>query len=96
MKQELDKIKNLLVHLIDKFDTPQKEVLNIEEVVHLTSLKKSYIYKLNSEGKIPCYSYSEKGKLYFKRAEILEWMTKNKRFYRDDVDDSLDSLLVSN
>lgn len=88
MNEEIKKIKNLLINLIDKFDKQQKEVLNIEEVVKLTSLKKSYIYKLNHEGKIPCYSFSEKGKLYFKRAEILEWMTQTKRFYKDDIDDN--------
>jgi len=89
MKEEIDKIKKLLVNLIDKFDNQQKEVLNIDEVVNLTSLKKSYIYKLNHEGKIPCYSYSNNGKLYFKRAEILGWMTKTKRFYKDDIDDGI-------
>ena len=88
MNEEIKKIKNLLINIIDKFDKQQKEVLNIEEVVKLTSLKKSYIYKLNHEGKIPCYSFSEKGKLYFKRAEILEWMTQTKRFYKDDIDDN--------
>jgi len=89
MKEEIDKIKTLLVNLIDKFDTQQKEVLNVDEVADFTSLKKSYIYKLNHEGKIPCYSFSDKGKLYFKRAEILEWMTKTKRFYKDDIDDGI-------
>lgn len=89
MKEEIDKIKILLLSLIDKFDKQRKEVLNLDEVAEFTSLKKSYIYKLNSEGKIPCYSYSDKGKLYFKRNEILEWMTKTKRFYKDDIGDSL-------
>lgn len=89
MKEEIDKIKKLLVNLIDKFDRQHKEVLTVDEVVDLTSLKKSYIYRLNADGKIPCYSYSEKGKLYFKRSEILKWMTQTKRFYKDDIDDSL-------
>ncbi len=89
MNEEINKIKKLLLSLIDKYDKQQKDVLDINEVAEFTSLKKSYIYKLNSEGKIPCYSYSNKGKLYFKRVEILEWMTKTKRFYKDDVDDSL-------
>lgn len=89
MNEEINKIKKLLLNLIDKYDKQQKEVLDINEVAEFTSLKKSYIYKLNSEGKIPCYSYSGKGKLYFKRVEILEWMTKTKRFYKDDIDDSI-------
>lgn len=89
MREEIDKIKRLLLNLIDKFDGQQKEILTLEEVAKFTSLKKNYIYKLNHQGKIPCYSYSETGKLYFKRAEILEWMTKKKRFYKDDIDDRI-------
>lgn len=89
MDNEINKIKGLLLNLIEKFDGQQKEVLTIEEAEEFTSLKKSYLYKLVSLGKIPSYSYSDKGKLYFKRAEILEWMTKKKRFYKDDVDDRI-------
>lgn len=85
MEDKINSIQDLLLNLIDKFDNQQKEILNIDEVADFTSLKKSYIYKLNSKGMIPSYSYSSTGKLYFKRTEILEWMTKTKRFYKDDI-----------
>lgn len=92
MEDQINTIQNLLVNLIDKLNYQQKEILNLEEVAELTSLKKSYIYKLNHEGKIPCYSFSDNGRLYFKREEIEKWMTKSRRFYKDDVDDALNKV----
>lgn len=86
MEEKINKIESLLVKLIEKLNFQQKEILNLDETVKLTTLKKSYIYKLNHEGKIPCYSFSDNGKLYFKKAEIQKWMTKTKRFYKEDVD----------
>jgi len=92
MEDQINTIQNLLVNLIDKLNYQQKEILNLEEVAELTSLRKSYIYKLNHEGKIPCYSFSDNGRLYFKREEIEKWMTKSKRFYKGDVDDALNKV----
>lgn len=92
MEEKINKIQNLLVTLLDKLNFQQKEILDIDGAVELTSLKKSYIYKLNHKGKIPCYSFSDSGKLYFKKAELQEWMTQFKRFYKNDVDDNLDWL----
>lgn len=84
MEEKINKIENLLLRLVEKLNFQQKEVIDIEEAVKLTSLKKSYIYKLNHLGEIPSYSYSDKGKLYFKRSELEKWMTKHKRFYNED------------
>lgn len=56
-----------------------KAVLNIDEVAAFTSMSKSAIYKLTSSKKIPHYKQSEGAKaLYFKRKEILDWMTSYK------------------
>ena len=87
--EEIKQIRNQLKLILDGISRLTKEVLNLDEVSELTSLKPNYIYKLNHEGKIPSYSYSEKGKLYFKRSEILEWMTQTKRFYKDDISNDL-------
>ncbi len=89
MDERIKSIEKLLIELIEKLHFPQKEVLDIDDAARLTSLKKSYIYKLNHEGKIPCYSYSDNGKLYFKKTELEEWMTKNKRFYKEDFNTEL-------
>uniref|UniRef100_UPI0040479D21 helix-turn-helix transcriptional regulator n=1 Tax=Mariniflexile sp. TaxID=1979402 RepID=UPI0040479D21 len=94
MEEKINKLENLLVKLIEKLNFQQKEIIDIDEAEILTNLKKSYIYKLNHEGKIPCYSYSDNGKLYFKRSEIEKWMTKTKRFYKEDVEHSLSAIFT--
>jgi predicted DNA-binding transcriptional regulator AlpA len=57
-----------------------KEVLTLNEASLITGYKESYLYKLNSQGvELPVYSTCGSGKLYFKRTELFEWMTKHKR-----------------
>ena len=51
-----------------------KKILTIHELAHYTNLKLSYIYKLTSLGKIPYYKGPGGKMLYFKRAEIDEWL----------------------
>ena len=94
MEERMNTIEKLLKNLIRKLNFQQKEVITIDEAVELTSLTKSYIYKLSHLGKVPCYSYSDGSKkLYFKKLELQQWMTQSKRFYKDDADGSLDSLI---
>ncbi len=94
MEERINAIEKLLKKLIGKLNFQQKEVITIDEAVELTSLTKSYIYKLSHLGKIPCYSHSDGSKkLYFKKLELLQWMTQSKKFYKDDIDGSLDLLL---
>lgn len=69
-----------------------KEVLDVNEAAVLTGYKVSYLHKLSSVGTdLPIYSSSGSGKLYFKRLELLEWMTKHKRNnfvdFQNHVDD---------
>lgn len=54
-----------------------KNVLDIDDMVALTGLSKSYIYKLTSRKEIPYYKPN--GKLiYFDRQEVENWMRQNK------------------
>ena len=62
-----------------------KEVLQIEDVVILTGLSKSHIYRLTSKRKIP-HSKPTGGFIYFKRSEIEEWMLQNKILTTDEID----------
>lgn len=82
--KDIKDLEKLLLQILEKLNFQNKEVLDINEVAKLTSLSKNYIYKLNHEGKIPCYSYSENGKLFFKRSEIEDWQTQFKRFNKFD------------
>ena len=54
-----------------------KNVLDIDDVVSLTGLAKSYVYKLTCREEIPYYKPN--GKLiYFDRQEVENWMKQNR------------------
>ena len=54
-----------------------KNVLDIDDVVSLTRLAKSYVYKLTCRKEIPYYKPN--GKLiYFDRQEVQNWMKQNR------------------
>lgn len=54
-----------------------KNVLTFDDVVLLTGLSKSYLYKLTSSNQIPHYKPSGK-QLYFDREEIESWLKQNR------------------
>lgn len=54
-----------------------KNVLTFDDVVLLTGLSKSYLYKLTSSNQIPHYKPSGK-QLYFDREEIERWLKQNR------------------
>lgn len=54
--------------------TIEKEILNFDEVRALLNVSKSTLYKLTSSKLIPHFKPT-KGKLYFKRDEVMLWLT---------------------
>ena len=52
-----DRLRNIETLLLS-----QKTVLNFDEVAGYTGLSKSYLYKLTSNGGVPCYK--PQGKVY--------------------------------
>src|SRR6185436_14887440 len=56
---------------------PPSEIMNLKQVSELLNLAPQTIYGHTSKRTIPHY---KKGKrIYFKREELLEWVTLNKR-----------------
>jgi excisionase family DNA binding protein len=83
LEEKLEKIEKMLqVHFEKKQENPQSEISEqlpviggIDLAMKITGLKKSTIYKLTSEGKIP---YEKPGgKLRFLSRDLLEWVKKN-------------------
>ena len=54
-----------------------KNVLNFDDVVLLTGLSKSHLYKLTCTRQIPHYKPNGK-QVYFERAEVEAWMRQNR------------------
>ena len=61
---------------IEKFMASLKDILNVEELSEYTGFKKSYIYKLVHESKIP-YSKPNGKSLFFDRKKIDQWLLQN-------------------
>ncbi|MDL2304403.1 helix-turn-helix domain-containing protein [Bacteroides sp. OttesenSCG-928-D19] len=53
-----------------------KNVLNIDDVVILTGLSKSWLYKATCTHQIPHYKPAKQ--IYFDRKEVEEWMKQNR------------------
>lgn len=70
-----DIITAKLTEILD-FVKLQKPVLSVRETAKLTGYTPQHIYQLVHKRKIPFY---KKGRLYFKRSEVLEWMTDSKK-----------------
>ena len=57
----------------------KSEILTIEEVAELTGYKKTTIYKLTHERKIPFHKPAHGGRrIFFKREEINQWLQSNR------------------
>lgn len=56
-----------------------KTALTVDDVELLTGLKKQTIYRLIASKEIPHYKPDGRGKVYFKKAEIEDWLLQNKQ-----------------
>lgn len=73
--------------------TVEKEIMNLDECVQLTSLKKSTIYKLTHQRRIPFFKPTG-SRIYFKRDEILKWLQSNPVDSDREIDESAANYLV--
>lgn len=95
LPQMVEFLINKVVELEAKIETltPPKEertTMDIDAVVELTQKKKSTIYKLVRDGKLP--SYKQGKKLYFIKEEVEEWLYRMPKHYvSTDILNSSDS-----
>jgi excisionase family DNA binding protein len=84
IRQELDELK-----------TAKKEILSFQEACKYLQLGHSHLYKMTSKREIPCYQPSGK-KLYFKRAELDEWLLQNRKCTTDEISLKASNYILSN
>ena len=75
-----DRLRNIETLLLS-----QKTVLNFDEVAGYTGLSKSYLYKLTSNGGVPCYKPQGKY-IYFNKQEIDQWLMQNRKATTKELD----------
>lgn len=60
-----------------------KKVLNIDDLIHLTGMKRNYIYRLTSEQRIPHYKQGKN--VYFNRQEVEDWMQSERVKTKEEI-----------
>ena len=69
------------------------EFLTLEEVADLIGYKQNSIYGLVKKNKIPHY---KKGKLFFLKSEIFEWIKEGKKTSSSEIKKKSDQYLLEN
>ena len=67
--------------------------MTLEETSKFVHLTKSSIYGLVHKNKIP---YHKKGKLYFLKSEIIEWLKSGKHHSKQEIETLADDYLMKN
>ena len=60
------------------------EIINTDEAARFLSVAKQTLYGMTSRREIPHFKKGKK--LYFKRAELVEWITKHPVKTKDEID----------
>ena len=91
----MEELKDLAIRLnnIEELLLTQKTVLKLDEVILLTGLSKSYMYKLTSTGGIPCYKPQGKH-IYFKKTEVEDWLLQNRKTTTIEIDEMANNHII--
>lgn len=91
--QKLEDIESLLRNdQVIEGVVEAKEVMTADELSEYLAISKSTIYKLTSRQEIP--HYKPRGKLlYFKKSEIVEWVSKSKIKTMDEIEQEAENHL---
>ncbi|MEI8201615.1 MAG: helix-turn-helix domain-containing protein [Bacteroidota bacterium] len=87
IEQRLSNIEALL--------TATKTVLTFDEACNYTGFAKSFMYKMTSTGKIPCYKPQGK-MIYFDRAELEKWLLRNRITPANEINEIADTYVSLN
>ncbi len=92
-------IKNLSIEQrllnIETLLTATKTVLTIDEACNYTGFARSFMYKLTSAGKIPCYKPQGK-MIYFERAELEKWLLRNRITPKAEIEEQASTYVTLN
>lgn len=88
LKQILEKLDNIESILSKQ----QKQPLTLDEAFKYLGFTKSYLYKMTCTNQIPYYQPNGK-KIYFKKAELDEWIFKHKRKSKEEIEKESDEYI---
>lgn len=90
----LEDIKNQLDRIERYSLLSAKNVLCFDDVVLLTGLSKSHLYKLTCSHQIPHYKPNGK-QIYFDRTEVETWMKQNRIATKEEIDQTATNYIVT-
>lgn len=73
--------------LDSKLPNIQSEYLDIQGVCFLLGLSKSSVHKLNHRNAIPYFKPNHSKKCYYKKADVISYMTQNHLKSRQEIND---------
>ena len=85
---KLTSIESLLV-------ATQPKPLTLKEAAEFLDFSRSYLYRLTSQGRVPCYK-SEGKRVYFDRAELVNWLKRNRIRPQEEIEEKAASYIVNN
>lgn len=92
MEEILKRLEIIEKHVLDQ-NIILKNVLTFNEACMYLELSQSHLYKLTSAGNIPHYKPNGK-KLYFNRAELDQWLLRNRNTTQDEIDQRAADYLI--
>ncbi len=92
MDEILKRLEIIEKHVLDQ-NLILKNVLSFNEACHYLELSHSHLYKLTSAGNIPFYKPNGK-KLYFNRAELDEWLLRNRSATNKEIAEKANSFKI--
>ena len=84
---KLTAIESLLV-------ATQPKPLTLKEAAEFLDFSRSYLYRLTSQGRIPCYKPEGK-RVYFDRAELVDWLKRNRIRPQEEIEGKAASYIVN-
>ena len=84
---KLTAIESLLV-------ATQPKPLTLKEAAEFLDFSRSYLYRLTSQGRVPCYKPEGK-RVYFDRAELVNWLKRNRIRPQEETEEKAASYIVN-
>ena len=88
MFDKLTSIESLLV-------ATQPKPLTLKEAAEFLDFSRSYLYRLTSQGRVPCYKPEGK-RVYFDRAELVNWLKRNRIRPQEELEATAANYIVNN
>ena len=84
---KLSVIESLLV-------ATQPKPLTLKEAAAFLDLSQSYLYRLTSQGRVPCYKPEGK-RVYFDRTELVNWLKRNRIRPQEEIEEMASTYIVN-